>query len=85
MPPGSGCFSFPKLAPLNATPGLMGRDFPGMTMAEEWWLAILSLLFGALFLVGLVTDAQQSCDEKRRAPGIVPDPDKVGARHPIIG
>jgi hypothetical protein len=53
-------------------------------MAEEWWLAILSLLLGALFLVGFVTDAQRSCDEKRRSRGIVPDPDKVRARRPII-
>ena len=55
-----------------SAPRLMGRAFPGMTMAEEWWLAILLLLFGALFLVGLVTEAQLSCDEKRRSRGMVP-------------
>jgi len=68
-----------------SAPRLMGRAFPGMTMAEEWWLAILLLLFGALFLVGLVTEAQLSCDEKRRSRGMVPDPDKVRVRHHIIG
>jgi hypothetical protein len=36
-------------------------------MTEEWWPAILVLLVGALFLVGLVTNAQRSCEEKRRA------------------
>jgi hypothetical protein len=47
-------------------------------MAEGLWLAILLVLFGALFLVGLVRDAQRSCDEKRRAHGILPD--KASAR-----
>ncbi len=51
-------------------------------MTEGWWLAIVLLIFGILFLVGLVTDAQRSCDEKRRARGI--EPDKVSARRPII-
>jgi hypothetical protein len=68
-----------------SAPRLMGKAFPGMTMAEEWWLAILLLLFGALFLVGLVTEAQLSCDEKRRSRGMVPDPDKVRVRRHIIG
>jgi hypothetical protein len=84
IPPDRGAVAVPSrnLPRSTPLPGLMGGAFPGMTMVESWWLAILSLLFGALFLVGLVTDAQRSCDEKRRASGILPD--KVNARRPLI-
>jgi hypothetical protein len=73
----------PETCPARRRADLMSGPFsPGTTMAEGWWLAILLLAFGVLFLVGLVTDAQRSCDEKRRARGI--EPDKVSARRPLI-